>query len=177
MSADPEKSGLAQKVKHETKEIILVFGYLASYFCALSVYRTLLLEQNDIPYFTFGTALLNAFIITKVILIGEAARLGKRGESKPIIYSAIYKAVVYGALVFAFHMVEEIVKMLFQGKEIAGAFHEVRLDDLLVHSVVIIITFIPFFAFRELGRILGKDKFRALVFGAGANESHRTPIV
>jgi len=177
MNADPEKSGLAHKVKHEATEIIFVFVYLASYFCALSVYRTLLLEKNDIPYFTFGAALLNAFIITKVILIGEAARLGGKGESKPIIYSAIYKAIVYGAFVFAFHIVEEIVKMLFQGKAIAGAFHEMRLNDLLVHSVVIIITFIPFFAFRELGRILGKDKFRALVLGTVTNESHRAPIV
>jgi hypothetical protein len=171
MSVEPEKPGLARKVKHEATEIIIVFVYLAVFFCALSAYSTLLLEKYEIPYFTFGAALLNALVITKVILIGEAARLGKELESKPIIYSAIYKAIVYGLLVFAFHIVEEIVKRLIHGKDISGAFRELRLDDLLARSVVIIVTFIPFFGFRELGRILGKDKFRALVFGTDANKS------
>jgi hypothetical protein len=177
MSVEPEKPGLKRKVKHEATEIFLVFAYLAVFFCALSAYSMLLLEKFEISYFTYAAALLNAFVITKVILIGEAAHLGKELESKPIIYSAIYKAVVYGLLVFAFHIVEEIVKRLIHGKDIGGAFHELRLDDLLARSVVIILTFIPFFGFRELGRIMGKDKFRALVFGTGAVKSDPSPII
>jgi hypothetical protein len=48
-----------------------------------------------------------------------------------LIYSSIYKAFVYGLLVFGFHMVEEAVKRLIHGKDIAGAFRGVRIDDLL----------------------------------------------
>jgi len=165
MSGELEKPGLKHKVAHEFMEITIVFLYLAVFFCALSTYSMLLLEKFQISYFTYGAALLNAFIITKVILIGEAAHLGKELEAKPLIYSAIYKAFMYGLLVFAFHVVEEVVKRLIHGKDIAGAFHEIRLDDLLARSVVIFCTFIPFFGFRELGRIMGKGKFRALVFG------------
>jgi hypothetical protein len=72
-------------------------------------------------------------------------------------------------LVFAFHFVEEVVKRLIHGKDIAGAFRDVSLDELLARSVVIFCTFIPFFAFRELGRILGQDKFRAMLIGKGAS--------
>jgi hypothetical protein len=172
-----EPKSLKQKITHELKEISLVFTYLAIFFCALSTYSMLLLEKFEISYFTYGAALLNAFIITKVILIGEAAHLGKELESKPLIYSAIYKAFFYGLLVFAFHIVEDIVKRLIHGKDIAGAFHEIRLDDLLARSVIIFCTFIPFFGFRELGRVLGKDKFRALVFGTGAVKSDPSPII
>jgi hypothetical protein len=128
----------------------------------------LLLQKYEISFFTYGAALLNAFVITKVILIGEAAHVGKELEAKPIVYSAIYKAFLYGLLVFAFHIVEDIIKRLVHGKDIAGAFREIRLDDLLARSVIVFCTFIPFFAFRELGRILGLDKFRALIFGTGA---------
>jgi len=103
--------------------------------------------------------------------------LGKELESKPIIYSALYKAIVYGLLVFAFHIVEEIVERLIHGKDIAGAFREIRLEDLLARSVIIILTFIPFFGFRELGRIMGKDKFRAMVFGTAVAKSDPSPIV
>jgi hypothetical protein len=161
---DSQKTTLKQKAEHEFKEIGIVFLYLAVFFCSLSTYSMLLLERFEISYFTYGAALLNAFIITKVILIGEAAHLGKELESKPLFYSAIYKAFLYGLLVFVFHLVEEMIKRLVHHKDVAGAFREIRLDDLLARSVVIFCTFIPFFAFRELGRVLGKDEFRALIF-------------
>jgi hypothetical protein len=163
-----EKSGIKQKAAHEGKEITIVFVYLAFFFCALSTYSTLLLKQFEVSYFNLGAALLNAFVITKVILIGEAAHLGRRHEYKPLYYSVISKAFLYGLLVFAFHIVEEIVKRLIHEKDIVGAFHDVRLDDLLARSVIIFLTFIPFFAFRELGRVLGQEEFRALFLRAGA---------
>jgi hypothetical protein len=162
-----EKPGFKQKAAREGKEITIVFLYLAFFFCALSTYRTLLLKQFEVSYFDYGAALLNAFVITKVILIGEAAHLGRRQESQPLYYSVISKALLYGLLVFVFHIVEEIVKRLIHEKDIVGALHEVRLDDLLARSVIIFLTFIPFFAFRELGRVLGQEKFRALFLHAG----------
>ncbi len=93
MSAENSQStSLKQKAAHETKEIVIVFLYLAFLFCVLATYSMLLLEKFHISYFTYGAALLNAFVITKTILIGEAAHLGKRHEAKPLLYSAVYKA-------------------------------------------------------------------------------------
>ena len=128
----------------------------------------LLLGKFQISYFTYGAALINALVIAKVILIGEYARLGKRYEAKPLFYSAIFKAFVFGLLVFAFHILEEMIKRLVHGEKIAGAFKEIRLDDLLARSVVIFCAFIPLFAFREMGRVLGQDNIRALFFRTGA---------
>lgn len=159
---------LKHKAVHESKEIAIVFLYLAFLFCALATYNMLLLEKFHISYFTYGAALLNAFVITKIILIGEAAHLGKKHETKALLYSSVYKAFLFGLLVFAFHILEELVKRLLHGKDIAGAFYEIRLDDLLARSVIIFCTFIPFFAFRELGRVLGQDKFRAMLLRTGA---------
>jgi len=50
------------------------------------------------------------------------------------------------------------------GKSIAAAFRETRIDDLLTRSVIVFCTFIPLFVFRELQRVPGDDKFRALFF-------------
>jgi hypothetical protein len=129
----------------------------------------LLLGKFEISYFRYGTALLNALVITKVILIGEAAHLGTRYEGKALGYSSVYKAFLYGVLVFAFHIVEETVRVLFHGRDFASAFHEVRLDEVLSRSVVIFGTFIPFFAFRELARVIGPEKMRDLFFRRGAD--------
>ncbi|HEY1469653.1 MAG TPA: hypothetical protein VGF61_11470 [Candidatus Acidoferrum sp.] len=168
MSAEnSHETGLKQKALHEAKEITFVFLYLAIFFCALATYSMLLLERFQISYFTYGAALLNAFIVTKIILIGEAVHLGKKHEGKPLIYSSIYKAFVFGLLVFGFHIVEEVVKRLIHGKDIAGAFREIRIDELLARSVIVFLTFIPFFAFRELGRVMGREKLRDLLFWRG----------
>jgi hypothetical protein len=168
---NPQKASLKQKAAHEFKEIAFVFLYLAFFFCALATYSMLLLGKFHISYFTYGAALINAFVITKVILIGEAAHLGKQLEAKPLVYSAVYKAALFGLLVFAVHILEEMIKRLVHGKDIVGAFQEIRLDDLLARSVVVFCTFIPFFAFRELGRVLGRNKFRALLLSTGAAQN------
>jgi hypothetical protein len=165
MSAEESQhSSLKEKAVYELKEITYVFLFLAFFFCALSTFRMLLLGNFEI-WFIYGTALLNAFLVTKVILIGEAAHLGRKHESWPLIYSCVYKSFLYGLLVFAFHIVEELVKCLIRGQDIVGAFHDIRLDDFLARSFVIVCTFIPFFAFRELARVLGPEKLRSLFFG------------
>ena len=160
---NPKKSSLKQKAAHEFEEFLIIFGYLAFFFCALATYSMLLLGKFDISYFTYGAALINALIIAKVILIGEVAHLGKKVEAKPLLYSTVSKAFLFGLLVFAFHLLEEMIKRLIHGKDIVGAFNDIRLDDLLARTLIIFCTFIPLFGFRELRRVIGQDKFRDLL--------------
>jgi len=160
------KSGLKQKVIHEFEDLGAIFLYLAFFFCAISTYSMLLLNKFEISYFTYGAALINALVVAKVILIGEYAHLGRTHEAKPLFYSAIYKAFLFSLLVFGFHLLEEAIKHLVHGKSIAAAFRETRIDDLLARSVIVFCTFIPLFAFRELQRVLGEEKFRAILFRA-----------
>ena len=165
MSAEhSEKKSVKQKVAHEFAELAIITGYLAFFFCALATYSMLLLKEFHISYFIYGMALLNALIIAKVILIGEALHAGRRFEGKALFYSALWKALVFSVLVFAFHFLEEIIKHLVHGQAIAGAIHDIRMDELLSRAVVIFCTFIPLFAYRELRRVLGEENFRALLF-------------
>ena len=162
-----ENPSMKQKAMHELEQLTAIFLYLAFFFCALATYSMLLLDKYDISYFNYGVALLNALVIAKVILIGEYAHLGKRHENKPLFLSSLYKAILFSVLVFAFHVVEEMVKHLIHGKGFGGAFHEVRLDDLAARTVIIFCTFLPLFAFRELQRVMGEEKFRDLFFKTG----------
>ncbi len=161
---DSQKKTVKQKVAHEFEELAVLTLYLAFFFCALATYSMLLLDKFHISYFNYGAALINALVVAKVILIGEAVHVGTKFEAKALVYSAIWKAFVFGLLVFAFHILEELIKRLVHGQSFAGAFHEIRIDDLLARTVVVFLTFIPLFAFRELRRVIGDEKFRALVF-------------
>jgi hypothetical protein len=165
-AANSQKTTVKQKVAHEFEELAIITLYLAFFFCALATYSMLLLERFHISYFVYGTALLNALVIAKVILIGEAIHAGTKFEGKALFYSAIWKAFVFGLLVFAFHILEEMINHLVHGKDLIGAFHNIRIDDLLARTVIIFCTFIPLFAYRELRRVMGEDSFRALFFGS-----------
>ena len=161
-SAHPERK---QKVRHELWEMTWLFLYLAFFFCALVAYDLFLLKEYEVASWNFGFALLNAAVITKVIMIGEYAKLGKMHEDKGVFISAVWKAFVFGLLVFAFHIVEEAVKRLIHGSDLARASRELRIDQLASRAIVGFCTFIPLFAFREFRRVMGEDQFHDLVFG------------
>ena len=168
MSAENSKRmNLKKKAIHEGQEFVGISLYLAFFFCAVVTYSTVLLGKFQVSYFSYGSALINALVIAKVILIGEFARLGKKHEARPLVLSALYKAFLFTLLVFSFHLVEEVIKQLLHGETIASAFHDMRLDALVCRSLVVFCTFIPLFAFRELQRVLGEDNFRALFFRTG----------
>jgi len=142
--------------------VLALFSIL--FFCALATYSMLLLDSVHVSYFAYGTAVINALVIAKVILIGEAVHIGTRFEKKALVYSTIWKALVFCLLAFGFHILEEIIRHLVHEKELAGAFHDIRIDDLLARTVIVFCTFMPLFAFRELRRVMGQDNFRALFF-------------
>src|SRR5277367_4787459 len=149
----PKEATLKQKATHELREFAAISLYLAFFFCAVATYSLLLLNQFHVSYFIYGTALINALVIAKVILIGEYAHLGEKHETKPLFQAALYKAFLFGLLVFAFHIVEEVIKVLWHRENMMIAFHKVRMDELLARTVIVFCTFIPLFAFRELKRV------------------------
>jgi hypothetical protein len=161
---NPKKATLKQKATHELREFGVISSYLAFFFCAVATYSLLLRNQFHVSYFVYGTALINALVIAKVILIGEYAHLGKQHESKPLFQSALYKAILFSLLVLAFHIVEEAIKRRWHGENFATAYHGIRINELLARSVVIFCAFLPLFGFRELRRVLGEDEFRSLFF-------------
>lgn len=163
-SSDSARQDLKRKAIHEAVEFAWVFAYLAFFFCALVIYSTLLLSNFHIKYLSYAFALINALVIAKIILIGEYAHVGRKYEARPLLLSAVYKAILFSLLVFGFHFAEEVIKGLLHRVSIARTYHEIRVDDLLGRSIVVFCTFIPLFAFREFRRVLGEDKFHTLLF-------------
>jgi hypothetical protein len=162
-----ERANRKQKAKHELRELLIIFFYLAFFFCALVTYSMLLLNEYHVKYLNYAFALINALVITKVVMIGEYAHVGNRGETKPLVLSALWKAFIFTLLVFAFHVVEEVIKRLIHGDAMAEASRNIRFDELAGRCIVVFCVFIPFFAFREFRRVMGEDEFKALVFGKG----------
>jgi hypothetical protein len=168
---DPSAPCFKQKAEHELKDFAWISLYLGFFFCALTTYAMLLLRKYNISFLNYTFAIINALIVAKIILIGEWARLGKKIETKPLYLAVLYKSFVFGLLVFVFHFVEEFIKRLIHGLPAGTVVHDIDIDDLIGKSIVIFCAFIPLFAFRELGRVIGENKLHALFLRSGVGES------
>ena len=66
-----------------------------------------------------------------------------------------------------FGVLEHVIEGLFHRKgasDILRGMMDVGMDELLARVVMLIMAFIPFFAFWELGRVLGRRKLSELFF-------------
>jgi hypothetical protein len=169
-SKDATTPSFKQKAKHELIDFAAIALYLAVFFCALVTYTMLLLEKYDVTSdaLNYTFAIINALVIAKVILIGELMHLGRPVETRPLYQSVFLKSVIFGLLVFGFHILEEFIKRLIHGEPSGTVWHNIHYEDLVGRSILIFCAFVPLFAFRELRRVLGEEKLHAIFFNPRA---------
>jgi hypothetical protein len=163
---DKKKGNWKEKLLHELTEYWLNVIYLTLVFAAFTQYRRFLLAAHDITYTNYWFALIEALILAKVIMIGDAVRLGRGLEQKPLMVPTLYKTVIFTLFVGAFTVLEHAIKGLWTGMGFMGGVAEFlgKGHELLANCLVVFAAFIPFFAVKELQRVFGKDELRALFF-------------
>jgi len=151
----------------EIVEYWINVAYLAVVFAAFTWHRRFLLAAYDISYTNYWVAVIEALILAKVIMIGAVLRLGRGLEHKPLIYPTLYKTVVFTLFVAVFTLMEHAIKGLLTGKGFTGGLAEYFANgphEFFAGCLIIFVAFIPFFAVKELGRVLGQDKITNLFF-------------
>jgi hypothetical protein len=165
--AEKNKGNLKQKIIHELAEYWINVCYLTLVFAAFTIYRRFILAAHDITYTNYGFAVIEAFILAKVIMIGDVFHLGRGLEQKPLIFPTLYKTVVFTLFVAVFTVLEHMLKGVWKGTGLMGGFAEFLgkgHHEILANSIIVFISFLPFFGIKELGRVLGQDKIQALFF-------------
>lgn len=163
----PQPKSLKERALEEFKIYWIIALYLAVFLGSFTVYRRLILKEFGVAYLNYGFALIEALVIAKVILIGNALGLGRRFECRPLWLSVLYKSILFGILVFLFGILERVVEGLIHRKDWAGILQgmtELGLYELLARIVMLVLAFVPFFASWEIGRVLGPGKLSALFF-------------
>jgi hypothetical protein len=180
MNVEKKKVGWKQKFFHEMVEYWINFVYLSVFFGVMINYRRLTLAQYQIAYLHYGVAVIEAAVLAKIILIGDAMHLGRNSlEDKPLIVPTFYKTFIFSIFVIGFKIVEELLRGLLKGRGLVGGLQDLiskGWDEVFAYALVVFFAFIPFFAFKELGRVLGEEKIRALFFRRRtASDSGPTP--
>jgi hypothetical protein len=168
MPVEKEKqAGWKEKIVHEMTEYWINFVYLAFVFISFTSYRRLILAEYQVSYMHYGIAVIEAAVLAKIILIGEATGAGRKHEDKPLIVPTLHKTIVFAIWVVGFKVLEHMIGALVRGKGLAGGFHDLISEgwyEILANGLVVISAFFPFFAIKELERVLGREKLVALFF-------------
>jgi len=168
-SPSENKRSLKERAVHQLREFSAMFLYLWALFALLVMNQSAVLRHAHDAQ-AHGFAIINALILAKVLLIGEDLRIGNRFRDKPLLYSIFYRCFVFTILIMAFHVVERLIGGLFSGRTIAQSFPDVghgSLKGIFSVAATAFVALIPFFAFREISRVIGSKELWSLLLTRG----------
>jgi hypothetical protein len=151
----------------ENKKFFGVFVYLWVLLTLFSLHTAFIFNESMLT-FKQGFALINALAVAKLIVVGEALRLGGRERDAPVLIPALVKSAIFSVILVLLNIAEETATGVYDGKAFSEAFPRVgdgSLQAILVTASLAYVCFIPFFAFLELERPLGTEELSALLFG------------
>jgi hypothetical protein len=173
----PRQRSLKERAIDEFKRFIVIFLYLWVVFGLLSIHKSLVLQQHNLDYPEHAFAIINAFIFAKVLLVGEHFQLGTRFKNKPLIYPILHKCFIFTVVLISFHIIESVLMGVWHGETISDSFPPIlggSLKGILSVGVVCFVVLLPFFGFRELGRVVGHKELWALIFARRRNDPRLT---
>jgi hypothetical protein len=169
---------LKEKAFLEFKRFLGIFLYLWVVFALLSIHESIIRAQHNLDFSAHSFAVINAFVLAKVLLVGEHLHLGAGFKEKPLVYPVLYKSLVFSVFLTGFQVAERMIVSLIGGKTFANSFYAIgggRLWAILSVSALSFVMLIPFFSFRELGRVIGEGELRAILYGGRTKTGARTP--
>jgi hypothetical protein len=145
------ETSFGSRMTNELREFVILAGYLYVCFTALAYLKATILHDQGIDFAPWAFAAIKAVVSAKFMLIGRALGLGDSLKNYPLIVPTLYKITI-GYL---------------HGRTIVDATSEIAggtRDQRLATSIVLLLIFIPYFAFRSLGDIIGDKILVRLYF-------------
>jgi hypothetical protein len=149
--------------------LCVVFGTLILF--SLNVYSKIDGEVPHYPgYHFYALGLINALVFAKILLVAEAANvggrfIGRRLREGPLVYPILYRSVLFSAVLILAYVLEEVLVGAWHGKTTAEVLPEVGGGPrgLASFGWIMFVALIPYFTYREIGRVLGETALRALL--------------
>ena len=150
---------LKEKGLTEGKKLFWIFLYLWTLLGLFAIHKSIVLNDPN-PFYHQGFAIINAFVLAKVMFIAEAFHVADDLKRKPLIYPIVYKSAVFSLILVSFHVLEGALTGLWHGRSVAESIDALRDGglQLIVFGLIMFIVLMPFFALREIGRDVGNER-------------------
>src|SRR5215470_16897904 len=111
-----DRKSIRQRLWEDVKTMAALFAYLAIFLGAFTTYKRLLLAEYGVPFFEYGCAIVEALLLSKVIVLGRALRIGERFSQSPLIMPSMYKSFCFCLLVLVMSIGEHFVVGWWHGE-------------------------------------------------------------
>ncbi|HEV3489892.1 MAG TPA: hypothetical protein VG224_04745 [Reyranella sp.] len=173
------KRDLKQRIFDEVVKFATIVFYLWVMFGTFALHESVVSEKDHINFHFYGFAFVNALIMGKVMLVAEDLHFADWFKDRPLIYPILCKAVAFSVLFLVFDVVEEVVVGVFKGMTIGQSIPSIgggSPSGVIFVGIILSVALTPFFAFREIGRLLGERELHSLVFADGAKAAFQSRI-
>ena len=168
-------SRILSRVKHELGEAIppAVFFFIAFHVIAFT--RALMLQEYGIRTSTFVAVTIAALVIAKVVLIVDLVPFVNRFPEKPLIYNVLWKTAIYQVAALLVRYIEHLIPFVREHGDLALANHHLLDKVVWPHfwfiQIWLLVLFFLYCTMRELIRVLGRERVRAIFFGSPASQA------
>lgn len=140
-------------------------------FHAAAVIRGMDEESFGITPGSSATATIAALILGKLIMVLDENRYINHWAGRPLIYSVVWKSLIFWLLASLLMFLEEMVPELREWKSLSLALQHklstVNWLRLWANHVMLMVWLLIYCATAELDRTLGKGRLQHLFFGSG----------
>lgn len=155
------ESGVLAWATREIKQLLVIVLYLWVIFGIYVLCQTVIFAKEHVPFLSHGFALINALVLSKVLLVAEDMNFANRFSRGPLIYPVLFKAFAFALLLVAAHVGESALVGLWHGESFSKSIPPVgggTLKGFICVVALMFVALIPFFAFREVGRVIGPER-------------------
>jgi hypothetical protein len=156
-------------VAHELREAVAPFLFFLAVFGLGRLTRVLLLDEYHVTVAGSAAAVVGALIVAKAILVAEALPFTNLFRGRALAYVIGWKALIYGGIAMAFHLLEELIPFVRKSGSLTAGFAQMVAEASWPHFSVIALwlgfSVVLYCTGRELAGALGAERVRALMLG------------
>jgi hypothetical protein len=159
----------ATRIWAEVRKLLGVATFFAAASCLVVFTDRLILWDSNLRTATFASAIVAGLVIAKVLLLVDLLPVANAAPGTPLVYTIARKAPIYIVAVLAFRYLERLIRHLVSGESLTAAGvlagQPFTQPAFWATAIWIVVLFLVFLTARELSRVLGKDRMRALFLG------------
>lgn len=155
------------KFVEELRIFLLLFLYLALLLGGFAWYKRLVLLEYRYDFSHYGYSLVEAAVLAKLMLVGNAMGFFRRLHKGPLIVASLFQTLVYTCIVIFFSLEEKTFIGLVHGHGLSWGFDTLMKTSwmqVLADFIIIFMCFVPLFAVWELAKVFGPEQLANMFF-------------
>lgn len=167
-----DKPSVRERLREELIKYALISLYLFVCFVVVLLYEASIRDASGgLPQLRLGFAVVQALVLGKFILIGNALSVGKRADQNPLLHRIAWKSLAMLVLLLVFKAIEEVIVGLLHGGSVASVAEEfmaLSAIQMLAPTLLMLLILVPLTTASEIYRAVGGERFKALLFRANS---------